>query len=73
MNGRNCTGNIITMDVYCVSYVEKLYIFIDINECEAALSPCQHSCENTVGSFTCSCSDGFILSDDQRSCVGMLV
>lgn len=52
----------------------------DINECEIVVEDdgnadhvphrvCQQLCENTIGSFRCSCRDGYHLLEDQSSCV----
>ena len=43
-------------------------ISTDINECE--LGYCNHFCNNSEGSFTCSCQNGYVLEDDDRTCVG---
>ncbi|KAH8339194.1 hypothetical protein KR074_006876 [Drosophila pseudoananassae] len=40
---------------------------LDIDECQGDVS-CQHRCENTIGSFRCSCLEGFHLLEDQLSC-----
>ena len=42
--------------------------FADIDECSS--SPCGHTCTNTVGSFVCSCNDGYVLDSDGLSCNG---
>lgn len=43
----------------------------DINECQRYPGRlCGHKCENTPGSYLCSCSAGFRLSVDGRSCEG---
>lgn len=34
----------------------------DINECDT-LGTCSHFCNNTKGSFKCSCGDGYVLHD----------
>ena len=34
---------------------------------------CQHKCNNTEGSFNCSCHNGFYLADDLRTCEGKKV
>ena len=33
---------------------------------------CQQKCENSEGSYRCSCNQGFILNSDNRSCDGEL-
>ncbi|XP_037720229.1 uncharacterized protein LOC119553717 isoform X2 [Drosophila subpulchrella] len=44
----------------------------DINECEMTgpedQGVCQQYCENTIGSFRCSCGEGYHLLEDQRGC-----
>ena len=41
----------------------------DIDEC-AGSHGCSHGCNNTIGSFQCTCPDGLFLSDDERNCEG---
>ena len=45
------------MDKFVLTYLCSLCINTDIDECRA--SPCQHGCVNTVGSYRCTCSEGF--------------
>ena len=45
-------------------------IFIDINECADGTNGCTQNCTNTVGSFQCSCKDGYMLLQDKRTCNG---
>ncbi|XP_035686817.1 mucin-like protein [Branchiostoma floridae] len=41
----------------------------DIDECETDEgSQCHHICVNFVGNFTCTCNNGYYLSDDGFSC-----
>jgi hypothetical protein len=55
-------------DLLCI----MLFVtFLDIDEC-AGINDCQQLCGNTEGSYVCSCSDGFNLSDDGRNCTGMI-
>jgi len=32
------------------------------------LSPCSQYCRNTIGSYFCTCADGYRLASDKRSC-----
>ena len=47
-------------------------VFVDINECVELSSGCDHNCTNTIGSFSCSCKDGYALYDDKQSCIGKI-
>lgn len=40
---------------------------IDIDECAVGNTGCEY-CQNTVGSFECTCPDGFELASDQKTC-----
>ncbi|XP_033117677.1 tolloid-like protein 1 isoform X1 [Anneissia japonica] len=42
--------------------------FADIDECEQNNGGCQHVCTNTLGSYTCSCRNGFTLHQNDRDC-----
>ncbi|CAH2324963.1 endosialin [Pelobates cultripes] len=37
----------------------------DIDECEEEYDRCDHACQNTPGSYVCSCDLGFALSEDE--------
>jgi hypothetical protein len=39
----------------------------DIDECERD-HPCSQHCRNTMGSYVCSCGEGYILKPDEHSC-----
>ena len=41
------------------------YPHVDINECSADSSLCDQICENTVGSYSCNCYTGFMLTGSQ--------
>ncbi len=40
----------------------------DVDECVDRPDFCSHYCNNTWGSFECSCSHGYILEPDGHSC-----
>ena len=52
--------------------LQYLYFFnTDIDECTANSSTCEQLCSNTIGSFVCSCMDGYRLNiTDNSTCDG---
>ena len=56
------TANIISCDASSLP--------TDINECTSYNGRCQHTCHNVIGSYYCSCVDGYLLSNDSLSCDG---
>ena len=42
----------------------------DLNECDVHNGGCEHICENTLGSFVCTCRTGFNISENGLSCDG---
>lgn len=47
---------------------------LDINECRHYPGRlCAHKCENTPGSYKCSCTTGFKLASDGRNCDGNII
>ncbi|XP_043939120.1 epidermal growth factor-like protein 8 [Protopterus annectens] len=45
------------------------YCQIDVDECNAPVRFCSQRCINTPGSYHCECSPGYILGNDDKSCV----
>ena len=44
--------------------------FADLDECQQQPATCSQDCANTDGSYTCSCTSGYQLADeDPDSCV----
>ena len=78
-DGRTCNGKrfnkflvLAGMTSVCSLKLSLLIfsIFSDVNECTRFLHNCTQICINTIGSFNCSCQNGFNLQNDSRSCVG---
>ena len=44
--------------------------FIDRDECASNNGGCQHICTNNIGSYQCSCNNGFVLHENKHDCVG---
>ena len=45
-------------------------IFADVNECDTNNGGCEHNCHNYIGSYNCSCRDGYDLDPDYHGCTG---
>ena len=42
----------------------------DIDECRTDNGGCSHSCLNTLGTAYCACPEGYMLTDDWKTCEG---
>ena len=40
----------------------------DIDECSEGTSGCSQLCTNTIGSYTCTCDNGYQLTNDNHTC-----
>ena len=56
--------------LFCSNRHFDVFYDLDVDECKKTNGGCQHTCENIVGSFKCSCKDGYDLSSDKKSCSG---
>ncbi|KAG7318702.1 hypothetical protein KOW79_018457 [Hemibagrus wyckioides] len=41
---------------------------VDVDECVKTPDVCDHTCENSDGSYECSCNQGYVLDPDGHSC-----
>ena len=66
-NGQDCDGTnwVYYVPIYIIS------LFSDIDECLLSTSDCEITCENTLGSYECSCGEGYVLNTDGRTCTGV--
>ena len=53
-----------------IIHQEYSFIYLDINECLLGMNGCMQLCNNTVGSYKCSCNTGYTLAADNSSCHG---
>ena len=56
-------------------YFRYVYIFLltDIDECATDQNNCTHNCSDTIGSYICSCTQGYALAADGFHCDGNLM
>ena len=61
------------VSVIFLLFVHILIKLIDINECTNGTHACYSDdhCNNTDGSYTCSCPQGYEVGSDGHSCNGM--
>ena len=52
------------------SNFKLIFFSIDINECGTFNGGCEQTCNNTQGSYHCSCWNGYSLGTDQHNCSG---
>ena len=79
VNDRDCEGIITTTKnlnimrcQFIHAYTTDLHVFpTDIDEC-SGINDCQQLCQNTDGSYICSCLTGFVLSPNGMECNGEL-
>ena len=45
----------------------------DIVECDDNNGGCSQICNNTEGSYECSCRNGYVLDNDQSNCSGTFI
>jgi tolkin len=43
-------------------------LILDVDECAANNGGCQHECKNTIGSYVCSCHNGYTLHENGHDC-----
>ena len=41
----------------------------DIDECIEGTNGCAQTCTNMIGSYSCSCGPGYLLTDDSHTCM----
>ena len=69
-DGRGCNGKALLLAIHFLGLLLK-FSPADINECNTNNGGCAYNCTNTLGSFMCSCRNGFQLASDGLGCDGM--
>ena len=70
-DGRSCNG---MFRVYLPNLSDLIItLFSDVDECLLSTDECEQTCENTVGSYVCSCGEGYELNLDGHKCTGIYV
>ena len=54
-----------------MEFVNLIINYADIEECDINNGGCEQNCTNTIGSFVCSCSVGYNLTENGINCTGM--
>ena len=62
-NEKFCSGKFIN-----ANYTIIIDYLIDIDECSDGTSGCSQLCTNTIGSYTCTCDNGYQLTNDNHTC-----
>ena len=52
------------------SFNECLFYHTDQDECAVNIDGCDQNCHNSIGSFFCSCNNGYRLNVDGKTCDG---
>ena len=68
-----CQGTVLCTDQLFVGFIYVYSSPSDYDECTDNNGGCNQTCDNTVGSFFCSCGDGYRLDDDMTSCNGIII
>ena len=58
----------ITKAIYSLYII--VLVHVDIDECATDNGGCEQNCNNTIGSYYCTCDIGYQLGNDYHSCPG---
>ena len=58
------------ISTYCLYINIRIFIYVEVNECEEGISGCQQLCNNSNGSYHCDCYSGYHLKEDRHMCEG---
>ena len=68
-----CEYTISSLSHFTLHSLHQLFFFLDIDECAIGTSNCDMNalCQNSIGSFTCTCNVGYM--GNGITCSGMLL
>ena len=69
-DNKTCTGKSLKSSM---NTNQLILIVTDINECLSNNGSCSQTCTNTNGSYICSCQLGYVLSVNNRTCIGKFI
>lgn len=69
-DGLLCTGKLCTIMLVAFFMLFFFLVCVDIDECSVNNANCTQFCNNTLGSFQCTCMSGFELASDGFTCNG---
>ena len=55
---------------HITEFLSFILVNVDINECIRGTAGCTQICNNTLGSYICSCNSGYTLDADNHTCNG---
>ncbi|XP_002073258.3 dorsal-ventral patterning protein tolloid [Drosophila willistoni] len=68
----NSEQNVLRLEFHSDRTVQRsgfvAQFIIDVDECAINNGGCQHRCQNTYGSYKCSCRNGYTLHDNGHNC-----
>ena len=69
IDNHTCLGKIIN----ALTMINTTYDGTDINECASHNGGCEHNCQNTIGSYSCSCLTGYLIDSNGYNCTGLKI
>lgn len=58
------------IDIFLNNHKKTWYLFKELNICKTK-HDCEHRCINEQKSYRCECNEGFVLSSNGKSCIGI--
>ena len=69
-DNHTCNGERVKHSCVNMTTDIEFALYLDINECLLGTSDCAQLCNNTAGSYICSCNTGYALDLNNHTCNG---